>query len=62
MKIKKLTSHSEINEVLMNSLSHFVQSIKETQESDFIFDSIELLYYKCRKVNVVVHILILETR
>ena len=41
--------------LLMSSLSHFVQDIKEIEtsmrESDFIFDSVQLMYYKCHKVN-----------
>ena len=39
---------------LMNSLSHFVQDIREEERkrgSYFIFDSIQLLHYKCCKVN-----------
>ena len=39
---------------LMNSLSHFVQDIREEERksgSYFIFDSVQLLYYKCYKVN-----------
>ena len=42
--------------LLMNSLSHFVQGYKvnlETsmRESDFIFDSVQLMNYKFHKVN-----------
>ena len=55
MKIKKLTSHSEVNEVvneLFKSRRSKYQENSETpmKESDFIFDSIQLLYYKCHKV------------
>ena len=40
----------------MNSLSHFVQNIQENLEtsirgSDVIFDWVQLMYYKCHKVN-----------
>ena len=35
----------------MNSLIYFVKDIKLMRESDFIFDSVYLLHYKCRKVN-----------
>ena len=50
MIIKKLTSHSEVNEVvneLFKSRRSKYQKNSETpmKESDFIFDSIQLLYY-----------------
>ena len=55
MIIKKLTSRSEVNKVvneLFKSRSSKYQENSETsmKESDFIFDSIQLLYYKCHKV------------
>ena len=55
MIIKKLTSHSEVNEVvneLFKSRRSKYQENSETpmKESDFIFDSIQLLYYQCHKV------------
>ena len=42
--------------LLMNSLSHFIlryQGNLETaiEGSEFIFDSVETMYYKCHKVN-----------
>ena len=39
--------------LLMNSLHHFGQGNLETlmRESDFIFDSVQRMYYKCHKVN-----------
>ena len=55
MIIKKLTSRSEVNKVvneLFKSRRSKYQENSETsmKESDFIFDSIQLLYYKCHKV------------
>ena len=42
--------------MLMNSLTHFVPRYQENLEksregSEFIFDSVQLMYYKCHKVN-----------
>ena len=39
--------------LLMNSLSHFVQGDleKSMEESKFIFDSVQIMYCKCYKVN-----------
>ena len=41
--------------LFINSLRHFVQNSKIIQKhqmrrSDFIFDSVQLMYYKCHKV------------
>ena len=41
---------------LMNSLSHFVQDIKKILEismrgSNLIFDLVQVMYYKCQKIN-----------
>ena len=60
----KFTSWDDANEVvdeLPKSLRSKYQEKLETsmKGSDFIFDSIQLLYYKCHK-NVMVHILILQ--
>ena len=40
----------------MNSFIHFIHDTKEIQKkpmrgSNFIFDSVQLMYYKCRKIN-----------
>ena len=42
--------------LLMNSLSHFVEDFQKNLEmlmkgSDFIFDLVQLMYYKCNKIN-----------
>ena len=64
----KFTSSNDANEVadeLFESLRSRYQGNLETsmRGSDFTFDSVQLMYYKCHKVNsdVVVHILILQT-
>ena len=63
----KFTSHDDTNEVvdeLFESLwSRYHENIETLMRgSDFIFDSLQLMYYKCDKIlNVVVHILILKT-
>ena len=50
---KKFTSYNDVNEIAMNSLSHlkhqdnFGTSIKW---SDFIFDSVQFMYYRRHKV------------
>ena len=54
----KFTSHNDANEVvneLFESLSSRYQRNLETwmQKSDFIFDSVQLMYYKCHKVNFI---------
>ena len=61
----KLTSYNDANEVadeLFDSLRSRYQGNLETSRrgSDFIFDSVQLKYYKCHRVNLVVHILILQ--
>ena len=50
------TSYSEVNDVvneLFKSLPSKYQDDLETsmKRSDFIFDSVELMYYKCYKIN-----------
>ena len=64
----KFISYNDANEVvdeLFESLCSRYQRNLETsmRGSDFIFDSVQLMYYKYHKVtlNVVVHILILQT-
>ena len=52
----KFTPYSDVNEVideLFESLCWRYQGNLETsmKGSDFIFDSVQLMYYKCRKVN-----------
>ena len=37
--------------LFINILSHFFQSIKAMVERNFIFGSVQLLYYKYHKVN-----------
>ena len=40
--------------LLINSFIHFVQDIKEIWKqsgNDFILNSVQLMYYKCQKVN-----------
>ena len=63
----KCTSNNDANEVVdvrFEPLRSRYQGNLETsmRGSDFIFDSVQLMYCKCHKVlNVVVHILILQT-
>ena len=64
----KFTTYSDANdivEILFNSLSSKYQDGLETsmKRSDFIFDSVQLMYKKCHKVNFkhMVRILILQT-
>ena len=52
----KFISYSEVNEVvnkLFKSLrSKFQENLETSMKgSDFIFDSVQLMYYKCREVN-----------
>ena len=52
----KFTTYSDANdivEILFNSLSSKYQDGLETlmKRSDFIFDSVQLMYQKCHKVN-----------
>ena len=52
----KVTSYNDANEVvneLFEPLRPKYQDNLETsmRESDFIFDSVQLMYYKCHKVN-----------
>ena len=52
----KFTSYNDTNEVideLFKSLRSRYQGNLETsmRESDFIFDSVQFMYYKCHKVN-----------
>ena len=52
----KFTLYSDVNKVideLFESLRWRYQGNLETsmRESDFIFDSVQLMHYKCRKVN-----------
>ena len=52
----KFTTYSYANdivEILFNSLSSKYQDGLETsmKGSDFIFDSVQLMYYKCHKAN-----------
>ena len=61
----KFTSYNDVDEVvdeLFDSLRSRYQGNLETSRrgSDFIFDSVQLKYYKCHRVNLVVHILILQ--
>ena len=64
----KFTPYSDENDVikkLIESLCSRYQKTLETSKkrSDFIFDSVQLMLYKCHKVlNKVVHILILYTK
>ena len=53
----KFMSYNDANEVvdeLFKSLSSRYQNNLETsmEESEFIFDSVQLMYYKCDRVNV----------
>ena len=52
----KFTSYNDVNEVndeLFDSLrSRYQVNLKTSmRRSDFIFDSVQLMYYKCHKVN-----------
>ena len=52
----KFTSYNDAKEVvdeLLNSLRSRYQGNLETlmRGSDFIFDSVQMMYYKCHKVN-----------
>ena len=52
----KLTSYSEVNEVvnkLSKSLRSKYQEHLETsvKGSDYVFDSVQLMYCKCHKIN-----------
>ena len=52
----KFTSYNDADEVIdefFKTLQSRYQRNLETQmrESDFIFDSVQLMYYKCDKVN-----------
>ena len=52
----KFTSYSEVNEVvneIFRSLRSKYQESLETsmKESDYVFDLVQLMYYKCHKVN-----------
>ena len=64
----KLTSCNEANKVvdkLFDSLSSKCEGNleKSMRESEFIFDSVQLMYYKCYKaiLDVVVHIFFIQT-
>ena len=52
----KFTSYDDANEVVSELLKYLRSKYQESLEtstkgSDFIFDSIQLLYYKCHKVS-----------
>ena len=64
----KFTSYNDANEVvdeLFKSLRLRYQGNLETlmEGSEFVIDLVQMMYYRCHKVNlyVVVHILILQT-
>ena len=53
-----------VNELFESLLSRYWIGLETSMKgSDLIFDSVQLLYYKCRKINlnVVDHIMILQT-
>ena len=53
-----------VNELFESLLSRYRIGLETSMKgSDLIFDSVQLLYYKCRKINlnVVDHIMILQT-
>ena len=50
----KITSYNDANEVIKNSLMHLNQRIKleeSIERSEFIFDSVQIMYFKYHKVN-----------
>ena len=51
----KFTSYKDakeiVNEFLESLLSRYQDNLKVFRGSDFIFDSVQVLYYKCHKVN-----------
>ena len=59
----KFSSYDDVNEVVDELFEPLCSRYQGNLGSDFIFDSVQLMYYKCQKVNldVVVHILILQT-
>ena len=53
-----------VNELFESLLSRYQIGLETSERrSDFIFDLVQLLYYKCHKINfkLVVHKLILQT-
>ena len=65
IKFAPYSNANDIIDKLFNSIYSIYQENLETsmKGSDFVFDSVQVLYYKCRKVNFscVVRILILQT-
>ena len=66
----KITPYSDANGVIEKIIKSIHSKYQENIEtsvkgSDFIFNSVQLMYYKCHKISfihyAVVHILILQT-
>ena len=55
MKLKPYSHANDVSETLFNSLRSRHQESLETSMKghDFIFDSVQLMYYKCNKVNFI---------
>ena len=52
----KLTSYNDANEVVNKLFESFLSRDQDNLEasmrgSDFVFDSVQLMYFKCHKVN-----------
>ena len=51
-----------VEEFFKTLISRYQDNLKTRMEgSEFAFDSVWLLYYKCNRIDVVVHILVLQT-